>query len=270
MFALSAFRAFESWVLEVRVNKMLAKTLGCFLITFVALVPRAAWAKPGDFPDIDALSHWISYYYTDPQPHRVVDALRAASAHGLTREGQNVEPFFGFLAGIFSKNHSMVEAMAEELVSLPEVDQSILVMGIWYSSYPEAKRLLGQLRDSMPKQAASIDYLLKGGQMGVTDLPPEQGPWVLDALWGNFMATGDHAPVIRVMSVLPWVNVRGDTQQLLVGGAARWSLISNAIQHKAVMAMCREQVAKQPKDVADELLRVIAEAEDEMKGGKMK
>ena len=82
------------------------------------------------------------------------------------------------------------------------------------------------------------------------------------------MATGDDAPVVRIISALPWINVRGDVSRLLVGGAARWSLISNAIQHKTVMATCRKELANQPKEVSEVLREVIAEAEKDMKEGK--
>ena len=91
---------------------------------------------------------------------------------------------------------------------------------------------------------------------------------MLDALWGNFMATGDNAPVVRIISALPWIHVRGDVPRLLVGGAARWSLISNAIQHQPVMAVCRRELASQPKEVEGVLREVIAEAERDMKVGK--
>ena len=120
----------------------------------------------------------------------------------------------------------------------------------------------------MPKHKEMIDNLLANGRPSLLELPVEQGPWVLDALWGYFMATGDDAPVVRIISALPWVNVRGDVSRLLVGGAARWSLISNAIQHKPVMTVCRKELASQPNEVTDVLREVIAEAEKDMKEGK--
>ena len=120
----------------------------------------------------------------------------------------------------------------------------------------------------MPAHQEMIDHLLANGRPNLLELPLERGPWVLDALWGYFMATGDDAPLARIMAALPWVNVRGDVSRLLVGGAARWSLISNAIQHSPVMASCREQVKIQPKEVADVLREVIAQAEKGLQEGK--
>lgn len=120
----------------------------------------------------------------------------------------------------------------------------------------------------MPDHEGIIDYLLANGRPGLMELPLEQGTWVLDTLWAYFMATGDSAPVARIVSALPWVNIKGDVPRLLVGGAAKWSLISNAIQHQLVMAACRKEVASQPKEVAEVLRGVIASAEQDMKDGK--
>lgn len=238
------------------------------LLLAVALVCSPALAAEGSFSDANALGRWITYYYSNPEPHRVAEAIHAASSQGFMKNGQKASPFIGFIAGVMSKNPSMAQSLAEQLTSLPEVDQPVLILGVWYSAYPEAKPLLARLTKFMPKHKEMIDHLLTNGRPSLLDLPLEQGPWVLDALWGNFMATGDDAPVARIISALPWVNVRGDVSRLLVGGAARWSLISNAIQHKPVMTACRKELASQPKEVADVLREVIAEAEKDMKEGK--
>jgi len=244
------------------------KVLARSFVFVLALACSLALAAEDDFSDANALGRWVTYYYLNPEPHRVADAIRAASSHGFMKNGQKAPPFIGFLAGVMSKNPAMVQTLAQQLTSLPEVDQPVLILGIWYSAFPEARPLLEQLAKSIPRHKGMIDHLLANGRPGLQNLPLEQGPWVLDALWGNFMATGDDAPVARIISALPWINVRGDVPRLLVGGAARWSLISNAIQHKPVMAVCRKEMASQPKEVAVVLNEVIAEAEKDMKEGK--
>lgn len=238
------------------------------LLVAVTLLCSPAFAAAGTFADTDALGRWITYYYSKPEPHRVAEAIRAASAQGFMQNGQKAPPFIGFIAGIASKSPSIVPSLAEQLGTLPAIDQPALILGIWYSAYPEAKTQLLRLRTSMPAHQEMIDHLLANGRPNLLELPLERGPWVLDALWGYFMATGDDAPLARIMAALPWVNVRGDVSRLLVGGAARWSLISNAIQHSPVMASCREQVKIQPKEVADVLREVIAQAEKGLQEGK--
>jgi hypothetical protein len=54
---------------------------------------------------------------------------------------------------------------------------------------------------------------------------------------------------------------------LLVAGAARWSLTSNAIQHRRVLEICQEEVGKQPKEVAEKLRKIIAHAKEALEAG---
>ena len=82
------------------------------------------------------------------------------------------------------------------------------------------------------------------------------------------MATGEEKYVIQVISVLPYSIIKGNIPRLLVGGSARWSLTSNAIQHKRVLDICMSQLDKQPKEVKEILSEVITEATKErMKNG---
>jgi hypothetical protein len=227
------------------------------------------FAVEGSFSDANTLGRWITHYYANPEPHRVAEAIHAASSQGFMKNAQKASPLIGFVAGVISKNPSMAQPLAEQLISLPEVDQPALILGIWYSSHPEAKPLLKELTQFMPKHKVMIDYLLNNDRPTLLELPLEQGAWVLDVLWGYFMATGDEALIVRIMSALPWINIKGDVPRLLIGGAAKWSLISNAIQHKAVMTICLNARMSQPKAVTDVLREVIAEAEKDMKAGKV-
>lgn len=257
------------WRQKCTLTPVLMTDLARVLALLVAVACSHALAAEDDFSDAEALGGWITYYYKSPEPHRVADAMLAASAQGFANGGERAPAFFGFLAGVISKNPAMAEELAQALSALPEADQPILILGIWYSDLSDPSPLLQQLRKTMPGHAAMIDRLLTNGRLRLRDLPLEQGPWVLDALWGNFMATGDDAPVVRIISTLPWIEVRGDVTRLSVGGAARWSLISNAIQHEAVMAVCRREVTTQPKEVAVLLGEVIAEAEKDIRDGKL-
>jgi hypothetical protein len=49
------------------------------------------------------------------------------------------------------------------------------------------------------------------------------------------MATGDKAPVVRIISALAWTGVKGDTNRLMIAEAARWSLRSKAVQNNRVL-----------------------------------
>ncbi len=220
------------------------------------------------FSETEPLGRWITYYYLNPEPQLVAEAIHAASSKGFMKEGKGAPSFIGFVAGVVNKNPTVAQTLVETLPSLPEIDRPVVILGIWYSGHPDAKSILQSLAKSLPAHKEIIDHLVNNAPLGILELPLEQGSWVLDALWGYFMATGDDAPVSRIITVLPWVNVSGDVSRLVVGGAAKWSLISNAIQHKRVMKVCRREMVSQPKDLKKLLTEVVETAEKDMKAGK--
>lgn len=95
-----------------------------------------------------------------------------------------------------------------------------------------------------PDIARRYDFLMREPADLLT-VSTERGPWVLDALWGNFFATGDAGPLLRIIAALPWIDesrkaevmAKGRQGLLLmtIAGAARWSLTSNAQRHPRVL-----------------------------------
>ena len=192
--------------------------------------------------------------------------MMALSKQGALKDSNTAAPFFGFLAGVLSKNPAMVPATLHRLAALPPNEQPLVILGLWYSGHPETKSLLAALAKDMPAQRSMIEELARSTPPKLTDLPLEGDPGVLAALWGNFMATGDEAPVLRIMDALPFTMIaQGDRQRLAMGRVAEWSLASNAAQHPRVMEIVRRQAAARTGPVANILNRVIAKAEGEIK-----
>ena len=192
--------------------------------------------------------------------------MMGLSKQGALKNSQSAAPFFGFLAGVLSKNPAMVPATIRRLTALPRDEQPFVILGLWYSGHPETKSLLAGLVKDMPAQRSMIEDLSRSTPPKLIDLPLEADPGVLAALWGNFMATGDEAPVLRIMDALPYTMIaQGDQQRLAMGRVAEWSLASNAAQHPRVMEIVRRQAAARTGPMTNILNRVIAKAEAEIK-----
>jgi hypothetical protein len=229
------------------------------------LAASLALAAPPMFSSREALVQWFTYYYQKPEPAKVGDAMAEASRHGLYRGGTNAPPWFGFLAGALAKSPMTAAATVKRLATLPESDQPIVVFGIWYSGLPQTKPLLEQVARDMPAQREIVEQLSATTAPRMIDIPLEQGGWVLDMLWGHFIASGDEAPILRIISALPWSQARGNSARMTVGGSARWSLTANAALHPRVMEICRQQLKIQPPEVSRILEDVIRNAEDEIR-----
>ncbi|MEO7742719.1 MAG: hypothetical protein ABIR98_07275 [Usitatibacter sp.] len=205
----------------------------------------------------------MTYYYRRPEPAAVVDAMLALGKQGALRNPEVAAPFAGFLAGVLSKNRATAAANVHRLAVLPAEDQPVLILGLWYSGHPDTKALLAGLAKEMPAQRAMIEDLARSTPAKLVEVPLDKDPWVLAALWGNFMATGDEAPVLRIIDALPFTMIaQGDKQRLAMGRTAEWSLISNAAQHPRVMEIVRRNAAARTGAIANMLNRVAARAEE--------
>lgn len=60
----------------------------------------------------------------------------------------------------------------------------------------------------------------------------------LDMLWSAFFASGDIGPIRKIVGAIP-LSKNDDVRLMLVGGAAIWSLGSNARRHELVREYCR-------------------------------
>lgn len=225
------------------------------------LAAAVAHAQP--FSSAEQAGEWITFYYRKPEPDRLPEALRVLSKEGMLKQDKGGPPITGFLSGVFRTRPQAAGALAGRLGFLPEDEQSVLLLALWYAAIPEAKAILKDLSASMPGQRGRIEFLVATPGRHIVEIPPDQGAWVLDAWWGFFLATGDELPIRAIIAVLPWTKVRGDTGRLLIGGAARWSLISNAIQHGRVLEICKAQLAVQGAEVAELLKEVVSTAEAE-------
>jgi len=242
----------------------LARSLVALLAAAVLpLLP--AHAAPLDLSTVESVAGWLTHYYEAPQPKLVSRAILVLSKEGALQKEETAPVTFGFLAGILAKNKAIAPSLVKDLTALPDEEQKILVLGIWYSGRPDTKKLLQGLLATMPANKDNVDNLLRGTPVLLTQIPLLQGSWVVDGLWGNFMATGDAEPVKRIMAALPWADLQVTSVELSVGRAARWSLIAHAAQHPRVLAICRREVTKQPPEVAKALKEVIAEAEENRK-----
>ncbi|MGB9382888.1 hypothetical protein [Candidatus Binatus sp.] len=100
------------------------------------------------------------------------------------------------------------------------------------------------------------------------DLAKDQidSPAFLDMLWATFSASGKAWPVERIIGVASWdVPAEGTpnrTGVLLIIGAARWSLSSNAFQHRRVYEICQNTLPKLNPQGRKELNEILQKVND--------
>lgn len=233
------------------------------------------WEPPTPrlFESGEELDKWVQGYYRNPKPvaGRLGAAVTAISEYQrLDQLSPNTALYVGFIAGVLARTPSAAGELVKHLGALLAPEQAILGRGIWYSGLPESPGLLDALGPAMREGERSIDARIFGSAPSGTarrlvDIPLDEGPWVLSALRGQFLATGDDAPILRMISILrPPDEQRWGPEQMLAHSAAG-SLVGFAYEHPRVLDICRKQRAIQPQPISQVLASVIAQVEGELK-----
>jgi hypothetical protein len=153
-------------------------------------------------------------------------------------------------------NPKRIQEWIDEASDLDEKQRDALLVAAWYSDTKEA-------RDLFQKQ--NLDAYLKQKAPDILEIDVNN-PSTLDMLWGYFMATGDSAPIRRIVSALSLSKYSGALDRFKTSEktdkdkkdayldatfqAAQWSLESNCKTHPRVLEHCEEIFSDKatPKD----------------------
>lgn len=193
-----------------------------------------------------AMSHlvhaddWITNYYERPTPERFVSEVRGWSAAGLL-SGNKSLAFAVFLGRVMASNASQISTWLNQLGDLKGNDRFTLLLAVAASNTQEGRSYLAAQPDGARFTGKPIDIRTVEAK----------NPFVLDALWADYFATGESAAIRRIVSALnyekhadainhgkkPDLTQPGAKESAMLGvtfNAARWSLASNAKQHSRV------------------------------------
>jgi len=211
-----------------------------------------------DIKTTSDLSRWMNYYYLHPQPDLTLTAVDYIQKNKLaTPDARN--SLIAFFSQLIAQNPQRLPAWTEHFKSMNDGMKGILWTAMWQANTPESKKQLviftKSLNSEMQKATSKMSSPVAIEKM------PIDGPAVLDRLWSCFCATGKDKYVKRIIEVLPPPNTKR-ANEMMRAGAARWSLSSNAHQHKKVLAICM-QVRQQTSDpiLKKELTAVIEKAQ---------
>ncbi len=245
------------------------KKVTLFLLVFLAAggtLWSGTYTGPDSLDTQEKLNEWMSHYYLHRDTASVVPAIRQMFKQGWFEKDTAVAPLAAFWASVFYQNHKQVETWLRGLNDLTFDQKKYLWMAVHLSGVPESQDLLKKIRqENGPETAKFITELLAEERQNVVDMPVT-GPAVLDMFWGQFVASGDERCVRRVIAALYYLQETEDLAKMLIGGAARWSLESNAAQHPRVLEICKQarvdlNKAGEREDVKKVLDEIIEKAE---------
>ena len=202
------------------------------------------------------------------------------TSNGLFGDEEKQWFCIGFIAGILGANPKDGPALIERMFPMPAKEQEVLIRAIVYSGRPDWRNLLEKNSDRMPLRRPLIDDFINGKRPALMDLPLHHGgsPGIY-ALWGYYVATGQHKPVMRIIEALQWSKNDEDSNfsfskifkgwgtdpsavdKITTGGTAKWTLASYAERDRDLISLYRSEYSQQPPEIAKPLKEVIEAAE---------
>ena len=234
----------------------------------------------GGFTSADRLMDWISNYRKHKNPSRVPAAVHAMREYGLFGDEEKAWFCTGFIAGVLGSNPKDGPGMIPRMFPMPDKEQAVIIRAIVYSGRPDWRELLEKNAQRMPLRRPLIDDFLNGKRPTLMELPLDHGgsPGIY-ALWGYYVATGQHEPVVRIMDALRWSKNKSDSgfsfrkifkgwgsdpsavDKITTGGTAKWTLASYAERDRDLINLYRAEYERQPEEIAKPLKDVIEAAE---------
>lgn len=203
----------------------------------------------------EQLEQWVTYYYLDPRPGEVSAALQAATAKGFF-ENDNVQaPLTGFFTEVFRTNPNRLDEWIKPYIGIP--GRHILYSGLWMANSKESKAALERLaQGAAPEEAQQLKSLLASPPPTIESMDINS-PASLDYLWGSFSASGADAPVLRVIDQIRLVATKGDVNTMIIGGAAKWSVLANARQHDKVLKIVKARAETADAETKKHLAEIL-------------
>jgi hypothetical protein len=202
---------------------------------------------------------WCTYYYLYPQPDLTVKALLSAEKSGMFDKRTAQVCLIAISSQIFRENPKQLSTWIKELSPMTTEHKKLIWKALWQANTIESRKEANVIAQQFPE---------KNRPPELTQFTPnphpiesmELSPAVLDMLWASFFITGDERYVERIMAALPGLRQgQYDASKAYIAGAAKWSLASNAHQHKRVMSICLAALQKHT-EWKPELTEIIAQA----------
>lgn len=210
------------------------------LLVLAALIPLPSLGA-GPVPDAietpQELGQFLRYYYADPSPDLVDDAIKVLVIHrGLqgTDAGALVIGFFG---QVFHDHRDRLDRWSKLIAQIDPTTRATLGEAMEFSGNPR------QFLENTPPS-------------------PERN----ELCWGAFFASGDRAYLDMLIGRLRHLNERDDLNLYVTAAAAQWSLATHAEDHPRVREALERAKSGASPDFEKILEETLASSPDEIRG----
>ncbi|MCR6642491.1 MAG: hypothetical protein NVV82_26755 [Sporocytophaga sp.] len=233
---------------------------GFFTILFLTIA-ICSFAQTKKFKNLEDYGSWMMNYYKNPEPHILFDAFKYGAHNKKIEKDGNQIMIISFFSSVLRKDTTAQLAFYKKIGNTKDED-FIYIFGIslWQIHTTFSLKLL----DTFLNQSNTIKYQSGFNKIraeGFLDIwtDPIRHPEHLDMLWADFFATGNEESVKKIISKLSDLNSNNQFDQV-TAVSAKWSLISNSIQHQRVLEICMAVRESYDNKIEEALDKIIEEA----------
>lgn len=210
------------------------------VILFLLCIAIPAAGEPVFQSDKDFYS-FVSSFNENPQPDKIKDSLD----YYLKSQYLNINPIMiaSFYASLLRQDNQLLQTIFVEHLSDETEDAKIFIIRtLGEINTQQSTEHLQQAQKVWPEEL--IQNFLQEIQQTeyydvMTNIPRNSSE--MDKLWGIYFATGNKRAIDQIISVLHfWED--GRDAEVAIGGAAKWSLTSNAAQHPKVLKEIKNEL----------------------------
>lgn len=212
-------------------------------------------------PTIDDIEKWINFYYQTLNLEHIPRIIEGLHKEQKLADQHVVISIMYFLSLVFRANpNKIIEWVTPFFKVLSTEEKKTLIGALWLSNTPIAATYLNSIIPSIPELASYLKNVHSTPFCEIEEEPIEF-PYVLDALWAAFAATGQEQYIIRIITALNYSDSNNEAKKL-ISSMAKWVLSSNIKIHLKVREICIEQTMKQPANIKVILEKMIIETVD--------
>ncbi len=222
------------------------------------LFSQFAHANKCEFTE-QSFSQWMMEYFRAPEPSKLNCSLSYYANSQLFQEHRDSRmPAAHFFAYALDENG--LAEIFETLASESSLNERMFLLHVfWVKNTGQSKAFLEKATSVWPEAviAEMVPKMLpaKTGNL-LHEQPRSAG--ALDNLWAVFFATGKAEAVRQISSVLLLKD--GSGMEILIGGAASWSLTANTRQYPEVRVIVEQLLEEAQGNQKAALEDVLANA----------
>lgn len=180
------------------------------------------------------------FYYQQPEPGRLPELLAAIDNWPGAADPSSVDPIAQFIAeAARCPGDPMTESIFEVADQGGLRTRSVALKALWYQDTELSRQLIETAANKWESQSAAdlAASLLEQRPLPLHQAAPSAA--VLYRWWGAFFATGDPG-IVKLIAQQAHLLDTGSGMEVAIGGAAAWSLASNARRHGRVRFLLRD------------------------------